>query len=154
MHLQVATSPEPGQGPDQGRTPQERLLDRTAALRDAGINVEGFAPELDGAHFRWVVRDRDARAAMEALGPWKPVLRPAFTMSVKKEPGSLDRLLGRIARHYRIESVVILTTDPRDGGVLVSVGIDRHMEWDEWRDLGGWDDGEEHPGAEGTEKAS
>lgn len=148
MHLQVKSSPRKGHGPDEGRTPQERLLDRTAALRRAEVNIEGVAPELGGAHLRWVVRDKDVDRALAALRPWSPIVRPAFTRALPNGIGELDILLGRLARHYSIESVVVLAARGPDGQVLVSVGLDHAMEWEEWRAMGGWDDGEDHGQAE------
>jgi hypothetical protein len=148
MHLQIQSSPDTGHGPDEGRTPQQRLFDRTFALRQAGVSIQGLAPELGGGHFRLVVHDKDVPAALRALQPWQPVIRPAFTRALANEPGELDHLLGLLARHFDIESVVVLAASAGDGRVLVSVGLDRAMEWEEWNALGGWSDGEEHPGGE------
>jgi hypothetical protein len=114
------------------------------------VNIAGLAVELGGAHFRLVVRDKDVQAALAALDAWSPFVRPAFTRALDDEPGALDRLLGQLARHFDIESVVVLAPRAGDGRVLVSVGLDRPMEWDEWQALGGYDDGEDHPGQEGS----
>jgi hypothetical protein len=154
MHLQIQSSPGTGHGPDEGRTPQERLLDRTAALRRAGVSLEGLAPELGGGHFRLVVHDKDVERALAALAPWSPIVRPAFTRALPNEAGELDRLLGRLAKDFRIESVVLLASRGTGGEVLVSVGLDRPMEWEDWSALGGWDDGEEHPGSTGKSRGS
>ena len=148
MHLQVVSSPKKGHGPDEGRTPQERLFDRIAALRRAGVNIVGVAPELGGAHLRWVVRDKDVDQALAALAPWRPIVRPAFTIALPDGPGELDRLLGRLAKDYSIESVIVLAARGPDGQVLVSVGLDRAVEWDDWGAMGGWYDDEDHPRTE------
>ena len=144
MHQQIATSPD-GQGPDPdaGRNPHQRLMDRTSALRGAGVSVAGVAPELGSRHLRWAVLEDEMPAAVAALARWKPEIRYAFTKSLSDQAGTLDAMLSSlIDAGYTIESVLVLATDPGDGGVLVSAGIDRKMPWDEWRRLGGW--GDEH----------
>ena len=146
MHQQIRTSPDSeARDPDADRAPHERLKARLDAIRAAGVNVEGVAPELATTHLRFVVRDGVLDRALDALHEWEPTVHPAFTKSLGNEAGSLDELLGSLASDYTVESVLVLATDPGDGGVLVSVGIDHEMPWDEWRRRSGWDD-EDHAG--------
>lgn len=146
MHQQLRTSREGGElGPDAGLAPHERLKARLDALRGQKVNVEGVAPELATTHLRWVVRDSAVDRALDALYAWQPTVHHAFTKSLGNEAGTLDELLESLAPEYTVESVLVLATDPGDGGVLVSVGIDHEMPWDEWRRRGGWED-EDHEG--------
>jgi hypothetical protein len=145
MHLQIRTSPEDGEGPDEGLDGQDRLRARLDALAHAGVDIEGVAPELATTHLRFVFRHDQLEAALAALVPWSPTPHHAIAVAVEARPGGLRRSVDRLVEaDYHVESVLVLAGRHGDD-VVVSIGVDRAVPRADWIGLGGIDAPDEMP---------
>lgn len=145
MHLQIRTSPEDGEGPDEGLDAQDRFRARLDALARVGVDIEGVAPELATTHVRFVFRHEQLEAALAALVPWSPTPHHAIAVSVESRPGGLRRAVDRLVEaDFHVESVLVLA-GRHDDQVVVSIGLDRPVSRADWVALGGIDDPNEMP---------
>lgn len=133
MHQQIRTSP------DDDKPFRDKLARRLRKLAEHKVNVEGVAPEPNSKHILFVVDHAQTDAALNALAEWGPTTGPAFTTAIGHKTGSLDAIIRMLTEHgFEPGSVVVLASRAAGKDVLVSIGIDRYMTDDEWRDHGGW----------------
>jgi hypothetical protein len=117
-HIQVKTSPD--------STPDN--LRRVAnVLADAGINIDGVAPDFQAPHIRTVVDEERVNEAIDALtlAGMPATACKALYIKLENVQGQLRGVLNDLAkRGYVVESILILAArDDGDPRVRVSIGI-------------------------------
>ena len=134
MHQQIKASP------DETRENMRRIV---RALGDAGINIEGIAPDFDPPHVRVAVKHNHPfdpndptdtfNRALQALrdAGFDPEIKSSVLLSVPNTPSALQTVFDELeSRNHELESLVVLAGDGGDMAQL-SVGLSR-ASMDDW----------------------
>ena len=134
MHQQIKASPDPT---------RENMRRIVRALGNAGINIEGIAPDFDPPHVRVAVKHNHPydpndptdtfNQALEALrnAGFDPEVKSSVLLSVANTPTALQTVFDELeSRNHSLDSLVVLASD---GGNMsqLSIGLSRDS-MDNW----------------------
>jgi hypothetical protein len=134
MHQQIKASPDPT---------RENIRRIVKALSDAGINIDGIAPDFDPPHVRVAVKHNHPYDPADATDTFNqalvvlrnagfdPKVKSSVLLSVANTPTALQTVFEQLeGRNHELESLVVLAGD---GGNMaqLSIGLSRDS-MDDW----------------------